>query len=129
MLQIEEFMRELFLARIAEEKQILANRVGYRRRFFVADCNWDNRAYTLEMIESEDVVSKDDTGSTIITEYQFPPCAVGSRTRRRRYHLKAVGDSWLICDVEDQCFVCRGQGDEGCIGCKGKHWLSSQADV
>jgi hypothetical protein len=125
MQEVEDFMRELLGTRIAEEKAILANRAPYRKRFFTPDCRWDNRQFTLEMIESEQVVSVERSGSeaVVITEYTssiFPPSA---RTKRRRYHLIDENDSYLICAVEDQCPYCKGQGDAGCVGCEGKHWL------
>lgn len=124
MQQVEEFMQELFLARIADEKRILANRVGYRQKFFTADCYWDSRTGTLEMIETELIVSieRSDSEAAVITEYKVPFYTSGAQMHRRRYHLKAAGDSWLICHVEHQCPICHGQGDEGCNSCKGKHW-------
>ena len=124
MQEVKEFMRDLFLTRMAEEKRILVNRMPYRQKFFTSDCRWDSRAGTLEMIESELIVSleKSDSEVAVITEYEVPFYASGVRKHRRRYHLKAGDDSWLIRHVEHQCTVCNGQGDEGCTGCKGKHW-------
>jgi hypothetical protein len=125
MQRIEEFMRDLFLTRIAEEKRILENRVGYRQKFFSSDCRWDNRAGTLEMIETELIVSveRSDSEAAVITEYKVPFYASGVQVHRRRYHLKAAGDNWLIGLVEHECLACHGQGDEGCRNCKGKHWI------
>jgi hypothetical protein len=122
---IEEFMQELFLTRIAEEKRVLASRVPYRREFFSSECAWDSRAGSLEMIETERIVSveKIDLGATVITEYNIPAYASGVEThRRRRYHLKAVNKNWLIWLVEEECPMCHGHGDENCLFCKGKHW-------
>jgi len=122
--QIEEFMQELFLARAAEEKRILANRVGYRHKFFTADCRWDSRAGTLGMIETEVIVSieESDLEARVITAYNAPFYKSGDKLHRARYHLKKAGENWLIRLVENECLACRGQGDESCICCKGKHW-------
>jgi hypothetical protein len=126
MQQVEAFIKELFSARIAEEKTVLANRAGYRRKFFCPDCRCDSRSGTLQMIETEVIVSieESDSEAAVVTEHEVPFYASGVQTHRRRYHLKAAGDSWLISDVEMQCVYCHGEGDEGCMGCKGKHWLS-----
>jgi hypothetical protein len=124
MQQVEEFMQDIFRARKAEEKIILANRSDYRQKYFTDDCFWDSRKGTLEMIETERVVSSDKSGSAVlvITEYMVPFYSSGGRLHKRRYHLRAAGESWLICHVDHQCPVCLGQGDEGCKGCKGQHW-------
>lgn len=127
MQQVEEFMRDLFLARAAEEKQILASRAGYRQKFFSSDCYWDSRTGTLEMIETEQIVSikRTDSEAAVITEYKVPYYVSGARSFRHRYHLKVEGDNWLIWLVENECPACHGQGDESCVYCKGKHWTSS----
>lgn len=126
MQKAEDFMAELFQARIAEEKRSLTNRAPYRKRFFAADCVWDSRIGTLEMIESELIVSieRSDSEAAVITEFKVPFYASGAQMHRRRYHLKVADDSWLIYKVELQCLACHGQSDESCLFCKGKHWLS-----
>jgi len=118
---IKDFMRELFDARIAEERTILANRAPYREKFFVADCLWDSRRFTLEMIESEKIVSIDDSDAqpVVITEYA---CSV-SPLSRRRYSLRSESNSFLISSVEAECPLCHGHGDENCVACKGKKWI------
>src|SRR5476649_2042879 len=114
---IEEFIQDLFLARIAEEKRALASRASYRQKFFSSDCWWDSRSGTLEMIESERIVSTNgfDLDARVITAYDVPFYASGAKTHRRRYHLKATGGNWLIWLVENECPACNGQGDESCI--------------
>jgi len=128
---IENFMQDLFQTRIAEQKEILANRAPYRQKFFTPDCRWDSRVGTLEMMETERIVSSDgsDMKATVITAYNVPFYASGPQTHRRRYHIKAVGDNWLVWLVENECLACRGEGDENCINCKGQHWLSSQRGI
>lgn len=117
-------MQELFLTRAAEEKRILANRLGYREKFFTPDCHWDSRAGTLGMIETEVILSIEQSHleARVITAYSAPFYKSGVKAHRRRYHLEAVGDKWLIRLAEDECLACRGQGDESCVCCKGKHW-------
>ena len=125
MQQIEKFMGQLFRARIEEENRILANRSPYRQKYFTPDCRWDNRAFTLEMLETERIISIEvsDSEAAVITEYKASVSAPSAQINRRRYHLQAGGDRWLISHVDHQCPLCHGQGDESCFGCKGKHWL------
>src|SRR3974390_1087760 len=120
---VDGFMREFLAARISEEKQVLANRVPYRKRFFVTDCKWDSRARTLEMIESEHVVIIDESAghAKVITAYKNPFSKLGVQTFRRRYHLTTSGERWQIQLVENECFLCKGNGDATCHYCKGKH--------
>ena len=122
MQQVEEFMAQLFRTRIEEEKRILANRAPYRQRFFTPDCRWDNRAFTLEMIETERIISIDasDSEAAVITEFKASVSPPSARINRRRYHLEARGDSWLISRVEAQCPHCHGQGDESLFWLQGK---------
>jgi hypothetical protein len=123
---VEEFVRELFDARITEEKRMLASRDPYRQKYFAPDCFWDSRKGTLEMIESEDIVSIDESAlkATVITAFVVPYAKSGHDKSRLRYHLKVVGDSWLVEFVEHECLACNGQGDESCTVCRGKHWIS-----
>lgn len=125
MRDIAEFMQDLFLTRAAEEKSILANRAPYRQKFFDADCRWDNRAFTLKMIESEKILNIESSGSeaAVITEYEIRSNARAVRIQRWRYHLKASGERWVIYNVEHRCIACRGEGDASCMQCKGKHWI------
>lgn len=125
MQRVEQFMRELFLARIAEEERVLATRAPYRQKYFKPGCQWDSHAGTLEMIQTESIVTVEgsDSEAKVTTEYKVPFYARGPQTHRLRYHLEAAGGSWLVCRVDLQCPACRGQGDESCISCKGKHWL------
>lgn len=125
MQNIEEFMGELFSARLAEEKRILENRIAYRQKFFSPDCFWDSRKGTLGMIESERVVSTEVLGvnANVITEYNIPFYGPNVRFDRRRYQLKQAGEHWLIYMVEQQCPNCHGEGGEECFRCKGHHWL------
>lgn len=124
MKDIRAFMQELFAARIAEEKQILASRIPYRQKFFTSDCDWDSHAGVLKVIETEAIVSIEgsDSEPIVITSFNWLLPSVKFQEHRRRYHLKAAGDSWLIWLVQDECLMCHGKGDGSCLSCKGKHW-------
>lgn len=125
MQRIEEFMRDLFLTRREEERQILANRATYRKQFFTPDCLWDSRRFTLEMIESEEILSIEGSAlePIVITQYKASVSPPGARMNRRRYRLKIEGNNFLIRRVESQCPYCHGSGGVECIGCKGQHWV------
>lgn len=128
MKQVEEFMQAFFSARVDEETRTLASRAPYRQKYFSSECRWDSRAGTLEMMNSERIVSADgsDLEARVITTYDAPFHTSGAKTHRLRYHLKAISGNWLIWLVESECPACNGQGDEGCIYCKGKHWISGK---
>ena len=127
MQKAEIFIREFFRARIVEERRIQESRAPFRRKFFTDNCRWDSRSGTLEMMQSEEVVSVEATESEpkIITAYNIP-YAGGFRRNRLRYHLRPVKDAWLIRFVERECPACAGHGDDTCAYCKGKHWLSTE---
>jgi hypothetical protein len=76
------------------------------------------------MIESERIISIEgsDSEASVITEFQAP---LFPQMQRYRYHLKASGNTWLICRVDRQCPACHGKGDEGCVACKGKLWIGA----
>jgi hypothetical protein len=118
-------MAQLFRARIEEEKRILGHRTQYRQKFFTRDCRWDSRAFTLEMIETERIISIEGSDSqvAVITAYRASVSPPNSQVNRRRYHLQAGYGSWLIAHVDHWCPICHGQGDDRCLGCKGKRWL------
>ena len=122
---IGTFMRKLFAVRAAEEKQILASRTPYRQKFFTSDCDWDSRAGMLKMIETEAIVSIEgsDSEPIVITSSDRLLSSAKFQAHRRRYHLKAAGDSWLIWLVQEECLMCHGKGDGSCLLCKGKHWI------
>jgi hypothetical protein len=125
---IEDFMREYFHARLAEEERYLASRAPYRQRFFTGDCQWDNRARSLEIIKSEQIegVNQGDTETLVITAYKIAWRADDPKRHRLRYHLKPEGHSWLIRYVELACPLCQGLGGSDCMYCKGKQWVTNQ---
>jgi len=121
---VDDFMREFFRARTAEEQREMASRAPFRRKFYADGCQTDSRSQKLAIIQSEEIVSIDgsDTKATVITAHKNPFYKPGSQNHRKRYHLKSSGDNWLIEFVETECPFCHGLGDEKCVYCKGKHW-------
>ena len=124
MQNVVDFMREFFKSRVNEEKREMTSRAPFRETFFSSDCQYDRRSRTLEILESEEIVSLDGTDSNafVITVSKSPFFKIGGPTHRKRYNLKLAGDSWLIQAVQIECPVCHGLGDANCISCKGKHW-------
>ena len=122
MQSVDEFMRTFLNARVAEEEREQASRAPFRRLFYTDDCHWDSRLYTLDMLKGERIISIQSSvaGASVVTELKAPPLPT---VQRFRYHLKTSGNNWLIGGVERQCPVCNGEGDEGCVDCKGKHWM------
>ncbi|MFQ3168049.1 MAG: hypothetical protein ACI8QI_000586 [Limisphaerales bacterium] len=116
-------MSEYLLARAADEKQHLASRAGYRRKYFTDDCFFDSRKFTLEMIESEKVVDIEQSvqEAKVITTYSVHIKGT-TLTNRQRYHLKPLEESWLIEKAEMACLNCKGR-DNDCVICKGKRWI------
>ena len=122
MQSVEEFMRQYFDERVAEEKREQASRAPFRRKFHADDCYWDGRAGTLEMIQSERVltVSSLDTTAEVVTTRATRSDSV----HQLRYHLQGNRDGWLIQSVDFWCHSCRGEaGREGCILCRGTGWI------
>jgi hypothetical protein len=123
MQSVEEFMRQYFDERIAEEKREQVSRAPFRRRFHADDCFWDSRAGTLEMIQSERVVkmSNSDAIAEVITERESP--SIANSLHQLRYHLQASSGGWLIRKVDVWCHSCHGKtGNDSCFICHGTGW-------
>jgi hypothetical protein len=123
MQSVEEFMREFLAAHVAEEERLLAVWKPFRERFFTPDCPWDNREGTLEMLQSEEIISiaASESKPSVITAATILSRSVPQK-QHFRYHLTAT-DRWLIWHVELECQNCKTHGDENCPICHGKHWL------
>jgi hypothetical protein len=121
---VEDFMHEFFHARTVEEQREMASRAPFRQKYFADECQADSRSHKLAMIQSEEVVdlTQSDSEAVVITVYKNPFYKPSNQMKRKRYHLKPAGDSWLIQFVETECPFCHGVGDENCRFCKGKHW-------
>ena len=123
---VEDFMREYFSARIAEEQRHQTSRLPFRNKFYADDCRYDSRADTLMRMESEKIVSIDDgkSDSMVITE-QTRCNSGGIKKMSFRYHLQTVNEGWVIRAVDIACVVCGGRGDNSCPYCKGKRWVNA----
>jgi hypothetical protein len=126
MQSVEEFMRRYLAEHIAEEKRRQAGHAPFRQTFYTDDCYWDSHVGTLELLQSEKVVS-----------VSGPDSMVEVRTTRElfdrpgtfydlRYDLKRRGDDWLISEVHTQCCSCSGEpGNESCPACHGSGWTNT----
>jgi len=120
---VEEFMRQYFEERAAEEKREQASRAPFRRKFHTADCYWDSRAGTLEMIQTEKVLRfvVSDTTAQVVTTRHSPSREIS--VHQLRYHLRGVQDGWLIETVDVWCHSCQGKpGKDDCFLCHGSGW-------
>ena len=127
MQSLKEFMREYLNSRIAQERKELANREPFRKKFYSAECMFDSRAGTVEMIESETLEALSELGEEgeAITSLRNPLVDADFRTKQR-YLLKRTGDTWLIRNVDLPCQLCNGEkGRSDCWWCKGEGWLST----
>jgi hypothetical protein len=120
---VEDFMRELLAARVAEEERILVTWRPFRSKFFTADCPWDNREGTLEGLRTEEVVSVTVTGTKANVITRAIHNQTGVRKQRLRYLLTAVDNKWRVWHVEVECPACGGNGDQTCVICKGNGWI------
>jgi hypothetical protein len=123
MQSVEEFMRQYFGERIADEKREQASRIPFRRKFHTDDCYWDSRAGQSEMMQSEMIlnISTSDTEAAVVTTRDFS--AVPGGVHQLCYHLQASGDGWLIRDVDMWCPSCHGvPGNSSCRFCHGTGW-------
>src|SRR5208337_4543650 len=97
-----------------------------RRKFYMEDCFSDSRAGTVEMIESEHIVSfsVENKKGQVITRFR-KPFSSEDEWDKQRYRLEPTGDTWLIREVQLACFSCGGEsGKNACVLCHGAGWLS-----
>lgn len=128
MRSIEDFMRNYFAARIAQEKRELLSRAEYRQRFYTPDCFFESREATVEMIASEHIISLtvSDETADIVTAFTNP-LLKSSEPQKQRYRLTKSADGWRIHEVQSACYSCHGKSGNGeCMLCKGTGWLSLQ---
>lgn len=121
---VEDFMREFFRARITEEQSYQENRAPFRRKFYCDEGGKDSHLQILAMFQSEEIVSVAGSASEaiVITVHKNPFYKTSAQMHRKRYHVKAAGEGWLIQFVEAECPLCLGLGDRSCAYCKGKLW-------
>jgi hypothetical protein len=120
----EEFMLQYFGERLTEAKREMESRAPFHRKFHTIDCTWDSRKFTVEMLQSEKILSVSSSGvaTEVITTRQTGESSI---IHQLRYHLQASNDSWLIQSVDFWCQTCRGEkGKDSCILCHGTGWLN-----
>lgn len=122
---ISTFMWQFFEARVADAEREMRDRMPFRNKFFTADCVFDSRTRTLEILKSEEIESVDSAASTVITFSKNSFKASVSERQRKRYHLVTVDNNWLIRMVEIECPACSSSSIEGCRLCKGTRWIGS----
>ena len=122
---ISDFMRQFFEARVADAEREMRDRMLFRSKFFTVDCVFDSRTRTLEIMKSEEIDSVDSVSSTVITISRNSFKASVSDRQKKRYHLVAVVNNWLIRMVEIECPACSCSSNEGCRLCKGTRWVGS----
>lgn len=121
----EEFMRQYFEARIAQERREAADRVPFRRKYF-AECFQYSRAGRLQMFLSEKVISisSSETQAEVITTRAN--LGMSDQIYYSRYRLEGRHDRWQILDFELQCCACNGEpGNAKCPACHGTGWKST----
>ena len=122
---ISTFMRRYFEARVADAEREMKDRMPFRGKFFTVDCVFDSRIRTLEILRSEEIENVDSVSSTVITFSKNSFKASASERQKKRYHLVAVDNNWLIRMVEIECPACSSSSNEGCRLCKGTRWIGS----
>jgi len=118
----EEFMREFFHARTVEIKSELDCRRPFRRKFFSDGCRWDSRKGTVERSQAETILSVSKSGDEVrVITREIAPFP------KLCYHLRRLGESWLIHHVDIECTLCNGNpGNDECPSCLGKGWLCDE---
>ncbi|HWY31334.1 MAG TPA: hypothetical protein VNX46_11285 [Candidatus Acidoferrum sp.] len=117
-------MSELFRQRTAAIKSEMKRHAAFRRKFFAGTCLWDSRRGAAERSEAERIenIWESDSEARVITR-DNPPIP------RLCYHLKMIGERWLIQSVSLECVRCGGNpGNTSCLSCQGRGWLH-QDDV
>jgi hypothetical protein len=124
--KIEEFIHECFSERTEALKLRLEIHTAYWLRFYHPGCLWDSRHGEIQKSQGEKIVSisPTDTETYVITS--------GESTCRSRYHLKPLGESWSIHEIDTECALCRTKkATSNCMICDGSRWLnwSQQANL
>ena len=126
MQSVEEFMRRYLEEHIAEEKRDRASHAPFRQKFYADDCYWDSRVGTLELLQSEKVVSISGSDTKVEVRTTRELFDRPGDFYHLRYDLKRRGDDWLISEVRTKCCACSGEpGNESCLGCHGTGWTNT----
>ena len=105
---VEQFMQEFF-----------DERVRFNHKYYDVFLQ-PNKAKSAERLESTQAFEKSAIATTRIDG--------GTHYIRRRYELRAEGESWIIEKTSYQCGRCRGTGkrpgsEEVCPKCHGEGWI------
>jgi hypothetical protein len=124
--KIEEFIYDCFSERTEALMLRLEIHTAYWQRFYHPECLWDSRRGVIEKSQEEKIVSisPTDTETYVITS--------GETIYHSRYHLKPLGESWSIHEIDMECAMCRAKAaSSNCIICDGSGWLnwSQQANL
>jgi hypothetical protein len=114
---LEVFMAEHFRKRNISRKKELEIQSDYTRRFYSPDCDCSRWGPYGAESEAETVLGVElvDTGVRVITS--------GLHIMRLRYHLRPLGQGWLIWDVDVECLNCCKEGrNANCFLCGGTIW-------
>jgi hypothetical protein len=125
MQSIEEFFRDYLSSQIAGLRRELEGRAAFRQKFYTTDCVIGNGAGTIEMLESETILSSSMNAreGMVVTVSKNPLLPTGYSTKQR-YHLQQICDKWLIQDVVLACHLCNGEkGHTECLACNGEGWM------
>lgn len=106
---VEAFMRRFFQERTAALKHIRENHLIYWRGFYDAGCDWDSRRHVVEDSAAEEIEAMFGASDNVQVVTK------GNGPFRSRYHLKNVGESWCICEVD--------------TGMPGERWVNSKDTV
>jgi hypothetical protein len=115
--ELEEFMAKHFRERNISRRKELEVQSDYTRRFYSPDCDCSRWGPYGAESEAEAVLGVElvDARVRVITS--------GLHIMRLRYHLRPLGHSWLIWDVDLECGICRQQGRSAdCFWCGGTIW-------
>jgi len=114
---VERFMTEHFRERTISRGKELEIEADYVRRFYRPDFDGARWVPSQEASEAETLLGVEgaDMGVRVITS--------GAHGKRLRYHLRPVGQSWLIWDVDVECIFCSQEGpNPNCFWCGGTVW-------
>jgi hypothetical protein len=114
---VERFMTDHFRERTISRGKELEIETDYVRRFYRPGFDGARWVPPAEASEAETLLGVEavDMGVRVITS--------GAHSKRLRYHLRPVGQSWLIWDVDVECVFCSQKGpNPNCFWCGGTIW-------
>jgi hypothetical protein len=114
---VEQFMTDYFRDRTLVYKKEVEIYRDSVKRFYSPECDWTRWVVSSQQSEKERIQSivLVDSGAHVI---------IGGFTPwRMRYNLRPEGQSWLIWNVDLECFFCFQKGPSAdCFWCGGTIW-------